>query len=65
MAQLGRETTGFKRSLSTWAKGCGAEHTRVSQFGCPDTRKPWGYGCAKSIVLSKIRDALGLDKVGR
>lgn len=62
MAQLGRETTGVKRMISTWAKGCGSENTRLSQFGCPDTRKPWGYGCAKSIVLSKIREALGLDR---
>jgi long-subunit acyl-CoA synthetase (AMP-forming) len=22
---------------------------------------PWGYGCANSIVLSKIKEALGLD----
>lgn len=22
---------------------------------------PWGYGCANSLVLSKIKEALGLD----
>ena len=65
MAQLGRETTGVKRMVSSWAKGCGAENTRLAQFGCPDSsRKPFGYGCAKSLVLSKIREALGLDRVG-
>ena len=61
MVQLGRETTGIKKTLSTWAKSCGAEHTRLSQFGAAGG-KPWGYGCAKSIVLSKIREALGLDR---
>ena len=63
MAQLGRETTGVKKMVSTWAKGCGSENTRLSQFG-GGGGKPWGYGCAKSLVLSKIREALGLDRVG-
>lgn len=62
MVQMGRETTGIKKSISTWAKSVGSEHTKSCQFGARNTAKPWGYGCAKSIVLEKIRAALGLDQ---
>eukprot|EP01038_Epipyxis_sp_PR26KG_P015852 gene15852-21480_t len=62
MVQLGRETTGIKKSISTWAKGVGAEHSKLQQWG-RGGGKPWGYGCANSIVLSKIKAALGLDRV--
>lgn len=61
MKQLGRETTGIKKMLSTWAKGCGAERSRRAQFG-NDHGVPFGYGCANSIVLLKIKEALGLDQ---
>lgn len=61
MAAMGRETTGLKKSLSTWAKGCGAERTRRAQFG-EDGGVSFGYGCAHSLVLSKIKAALGLDQ---
>jgi len=33
MLQVGREITGIKKSISTWAKGCGAEKTERAQFG--------------------------------
>ena len=61
MKELGRESTGIKKMLSTWAKGCGAEHTRRCQYG-GDYGVPFGYGCANSIVLTKIKEALGLDQ---
>jgi long-chain-fatty-acid--CoA ligase ACSBG len=61
MRALGRESTGVKKMLSTWAKSCGAEHSRRCQFG-GDRGAPFGYGCANSIVLSKIKEALGLDQ---
>lgn len=60
MQQIGRETTGVKKILSTWAKGLGAEHSRQIQYG-QSGGAPCGYGCASSIVLSKIKAALGLD----
>jgi len=62
MVQIGRQTTGIKKSLSTWAKNCGTEHCRRMQYG-NGGGTPWGYGCANSIVLSKIKEALGLDHV--
>jgi long-chain-fatty-acid--CoA ligase ACSBG len=61
MVSMGRETTGLKKVLSTWAKGCGAERTRRAQFG-QDGGVSFGYGCAHSLVLSKIKTALGLDQ---
>jgi len=61
MASLGRSTTGIKKSLSTWAKNTGTAKSQAAQFGAKGG-KPWGYGCANSIVLSKIKDALGLDQ---
>jgi long-chain-fatty-acid--CoA ligase ACSBG len=61
MKSLGRETTGVKKTLSTWAKNCGAAHSARCQFG-GDRGTPFGYGCANSLVLSKIKEALGLDQ---
>lgn len=60
MVQLGRATTGLKKSISTWAKGCGTGKNKAAQFG-GDGSKPFGFGCANAIVLSKVKDALGLD----
>ena len=48
--------------LATWAKGLGSEHSRLNQFGNAGGA-PLGYGCAHAIVLSKIKEALGLDQV--
>ena len=62
MVQMGRQTVGVKKILATWAKGLGSEHSRLNQFG-NDGGAPLGYGCAHAIVLSKIKDALGLDQV--
>ena len=62
MVQIGRNTTGIKKILSTWAKSCGTEHCRRMQYG-NGGGAGWGYGCANSLVLSKIKEALGLDQV--
>jgi long-chain-fatty-acid--CoA ligase ACSBG len=61
MVAMGRETTGIKKTLSTWAKGCGADRTKRAQFG-GDGGTSFGYGCANGLVLSKIKNALGLDE---
>ena len=62
MAQVGRESTGIKKSLATWAKGLGADHCHRAQYG-NGGGSSCGYGCANSLVLSKIKEALGLDQV--
>ncbi len=61
MAQMGRATTGIKSYISMWAKSVGRENSRLAQFGNSGGH-PFGYGCANSLVFSKIKEALGLDK---
>jgi long-chain-fatty-acid--CoA ligase ACSBG len=61
MVQMGRESTGVKKFLATWAKKMGTEHTKRSQFGAGGGT-PCTYSCANALVLSKIREALGLDQ---
>lgn len=61
MVQLGRESTGIKKQLAAWAKGAGLDYSKRSQYGAGGGA-PWGFGCANSLVLSKIKEALGLDK---
>lgn len=61
MVQMGRETTGIKKVLSTWAKGQGTRKNELAQFGAGGG-SGCGYGCANKLVLSKIREALGLDQ---
>ena len=61
MAQMGRTTTGVKKILSTWAKSMGTEHCRRLQYG-NGGGAPCTYSCANALVLSKIKEALGLDQ---
>ncbi len=61
MVQMGRETVGLKRSIAAWAKGVGLANSQRAQFGSGGGH-PFGYGCANSMVLSKIKEALGLDQ---
>lgn len=61
MVEMGRSTTGIKKQLATWAKNCGTEKSKLAQFGAGGGA-PFGYGCANSLILSKIKDALGLDQ---
>jgi len=60
MMQLGRESKGLKKSLVSWAKSMGSEHSRMLQYG-NSGGAPCGYGCANSVVLSNIKKAVGLD----
>lgn len=61
MVQMGRSNTGIKAMLGRWAKSVGTENSRMQQFGAGGGH-PFGYGCAKSLIFSKIKEALGLDK---
>lgn len=61
MVEVGRSTKGVKKVLSTWAKSMGAEHMRRAQYG-NGGGAPCTYSCANLLVLSKIKQALGLDK---
>jgi len=50
-----------KKSLATWAKGKGLQYAKNRQLG-GSFAKPALHGIADKLVLSKARDALGLDK---
>ncbi|DBA02153.1 TPA: hypothetical protein N0F65_004788 [Lagenidium giganteum] len=61
MREIGAKTTGFKKVLATWAKEKGAEFTENSQFG-GSGRKSLSFRLANRVILSKIKEALGLDE---
>ncbi|CAJ1327610.1 unnamed protein product [Effrenium voratum] len=61
MMSVAATITGVKKSLSTWAKGKGLEYCRNLQAGGSGS-KPFLHTLADKLVLSKARDALGLDK---
>ena len=61
MAAVGRSVTGVKKMLSTYAKSLALEKNKNAQFG-EDNSAPFMYGCMKGLVLSKIRQAIGLDE---
>lgn len=61
MAAMGRQTTGFKKTISTWAKNLGTAKNEMAQFG-HGGGAPCGYGLANAIVFKNIRAALGLDE---
>jgi long-chain-fatty-acid--CoA ligase ACSBG len=61
MREIGAKTTGVKKSLATWAKKEGAEKTERAQFGA-DGGKSLSFRIADKVVLSKIKEALGLDQ---
>ncbi|KDO18942.1 hypothetical protein SPRG_15798 [Saprolegnia parasitica CBS 223.65] len=60
MWDIGKQTKGLKKSIATWAKKKGARKNQLAQFGASGGA-PCGYGLANSLVLSKVRAALGLD----
>lgn len=57
---VGAKTTGIAKSISTWAKGKGAQKYRDTQVG-GSMQLPGGISIANS-VFSKIKTKLGLDK---
>jgi long-chain-fatty-acid--CoA ligase ACSBG len=57
---IGAKTKGFKKTMATWAKRLSLEHQNNCQLG-HDGYAPFGFSLANSLVLSKIKAALGLD----
>ncbi|KAK8731594.1 hypothetical protein OTU49_007382 [Cherax quadricarinatus] len=60
MMEVGRKTTGIKKSIATWAKAIGLEANMRKQR--QDFSKPFGYSVANAIVFKKIKAVLGLDR---
>ena len=65
MTQMARETVGVKKSISTWAKSVGAEHSRLAQYENRNETASIGHNCAYTLanaaVMSKVKAALGLS----
>mmetsp|Transcript_66849 Transcript_66849/g.169564 ORF Transcript_66849/g.169564 Transcript_66849/m.169564 type:complete len:745 (+) Transcript_66849:51-2285(+) len=61
MMAVGASITGIKKTIATWAKEKGLAYARNLQLGGSQA-KPMFYGLADKLVLSKAREALGLDK---
>jgi long-chain-fatty-acid--CoA ligase ACSBG len=61
MAQIGRDNSWLKQQIGAWAKGKGAARAEMAQFG-KGGGAPCCFGMANSIVLSKVKEALGLDQ---
>lgn len=61
MLAVASTITGVKKSIATWAKGKGLEYAKNQQLGGTG-QKPFLHGIADKLILSKARDALGLDK---
>jgi long-subunit acyl-CoA synthetase (AMP-forming) len=53
MQTLGREVTGLKKVISTWAKKQGLEHNKNQVFGASGA-SPILFPLADRVVLSKV-----------
>ncbi|KAJ8521954.1 hypothetical protein ON010_g17753 [Phytophthora cinnamomi] len=59
--KLGSSPEGLKKSLLAWAMAQGADYADQSQFGA-DSAASWSFWAADYLLLSKVRNALGLDE---
>ncbi|CAK4110943.1 unnamed protein product [Aphanomyces euteiches] len=60
MQEVGRSTTGLRKSLVTWAKSVGSTKVHQSVYGAPGG-EPCGFWLANSLIFSRVKEALGLD----
>ncbi|KAI9918870.1 hypothetical protein PsorP6_011730 [Peronosclerospora sorghi] len=61
MWSIAAKTTGIKKRLATWAKEKGTQKMLLAQYG-NSGGAPCGFGIANAIVLSRVKEALGLDQ---
>ena len=61
LKEFGAKNKGVKLKIATWAKGRGMVFQSRQQIGGSGS-VPAGYSAANSIVLSKVKAKLGLDK---
>ena len=74
MKAIGKSTKGLKLKIAAWSKAKGLAHARATNLPgySPDWADegvttgtgsyPWGYTVANKLVLSKVKEALGLQK---
>ena len=58
---IGKSVTGAKKKVATFAKRKGLAHQRAMQLG-GSGKRPFLHGLADKLVLSKIKEKLGLDQ---
>jgi long-chain-fatty-acid--CoA ligase ACSBG len=58
---IGASTTGVKKSLATWAKDVALTKAKNSQLN-GTSEAPWGFWIADKVILTKIKENLGLEK---
>jgi len=74
MMAVGKSTKGLKLKIAKWSKGKGLEHAQAANLPgyapewagdgttSGDGTYPWGYKLANKLVLSKVKEAIGLEK---
>ncbi|XP_032780235.2 long-chain-fatty-acid--CoA ligase ACSBG2 [Daphnia magna] len=60
MQAIGKQTTGIKKTIATWAKRVGSSYNRRRMEG--RSSRPFGYSIANALVFKKVREGLGLDR---
>jgi long-chain-fatty-acid--CoA ligase ACSBG len=58
---IGASTTGVKKALATWAKDLALTKAQNSQLN-GTFEAPWAFGIADKVILTKIKENLGLEK---
>ena len=59
MRSVGKQTTGIKKKIATWAKDVGYRSNMAMMKG---ESPAFGFGIANALVFKKIRGVLGLDR---
>lgn len=60
MISVGAQNTGVKKMIGEWAKRVTLQHYMDIIEGKPTNS--WQYRLAKNLILSKVKEALGLDR---
>lgn len=60
MMSVSAQTTGVKKLISTWAKGVTLQHHMDVIEG--KASNSWQYRLAKSVIMSKVKEALGFSR---
>lgn len=60
MLSIGAQSGFLKKSIANWAKAQALEHNLKKMKG--EHSSSWGYSIASNLILSKVKQALGLDR---
>jgi len=62
LREIGSKNSGVKLKIANWAKQQGTDYNKKRLTGDPNPIASWQFRLADAIVLSKIRQALGLSR---